>query len=173
MAASTIAPMAMAIPPRLMMFAVNPIKYIGMKERMIVIGMVIMGTRAEGMCQRKIMITMLTIMSSSINVLLRVSIDRSIKSARSYVVTISTPGGSEGLNSSSFARTRSMTFSAFSPKRMMTMPPTTSPSPFRSATPLLISGPRVTIPRSFTKMGVPLLDLTPTTMFSISETFLI
>jgi len=43
--------MAMAIPPKLMMFAVIPIKYIGMKEMMMVIGMVIIGTRAEG-CAR-------------------------------------------------------------------------------------------------------------------------
>jgi hypothetical protein len=47
------APMAMAIPPRLMMFAVNPIKYMGIKERMMVIGIVIIGTRADGICQRK------------------------------------------------------------------------------------------------------------------------
>ena len=35
---------------------------------------------------------------------------------------------SEGLSSSSFAFTRSMTLSAFSPWRITTMPPTTSPS---------------------------------------------
>ena len=51
------APMAMAIPPRLMMLAVIPMRYIGIKERMIVIGMVMIGTRADGICQRKIMIT--------------------------------------------------------------------------------------------------------------------
>ena len=83
MAASTIAPMAMAIPPRLMMFAVNPIKYMGMKERMIVIGMVMIGTRADGMCQRKIMITMLTMINSSTSVPLSVSMACSINSARS------------------------------------------------------------------------------------------
>ena len=45
--------------------------------------------------------------------------------------------------------------SAFSPKRMTTMPPTTSPLPSRSATPRRISGPRRTCATSRTRIGVP------------------
>ena len=83
------------------------------------------------------------------------------------MVTISTPLGSDGLISSSFSLTRSMTFRAFSPARMMTMPPTVSPSPSRSAIPRRISGPRVTEPRFLTRMGVPCLSV-PTTICSMS-----
>ena len=46
---------------------------------------------------------------------------------------------------------RSMTLSAFSPWRITTMPPTTSPSPSRSATPRRISGPSATVATSFTE----------------------
>src|SRR5262245_55777038 len=70
-------------PPRLIMFAVWPVAYIGTDEMMIVTGMVMMGTSADGMCQRKSMITMLTMISSSIRVPLSVSTARSINSARS------------------------------------------------------------------------------------------
>ncbi len=71
------------------------------------------------------------------------------------MVTTSTPFGSEGFSSSSFALTRSMTLSAFSPGRITTMPPTTSPSPSRSAMPRRISGPSATVATSFTSTGVP------------------
>ena len=66
------------------MFAVSPMRYIGMKEMMMVMGIVMIGTMARGMCQRKIMMTMLTMMSSSISVPLRVSMARSIKSDRDH-----------------------------------------------------------------------------------------
>ena len=69
--------------------------------------------------------------------------------------TTSTPGGREGFSSTSLALSRSMTDSAFSPCRMTTMPPTTSPRPSRSATPRRISGPSVTWATSFTVIGVP------------------
>ncbi len=71
------------------------------------------------------------------------------------MVTTSTPSGSDGFSSSSLAFTRSMTPSAFSPWRITTMPPTTSPSPLKSATPRRISGPSATVATSFTWMGVP------------------
>src|ERR1035437_10915918 len=53
MEASTIAPMAIAIPPRDMMFEVSPIIFIGMNERMMAIGIVKTGITALGKCQRK------------------------------------------------------------------------------------------------------------------------
>ena len=71
------------------------------------------------------------------------------------MVTTSTPFGSDGFSSSSFAFTRSMTLRAFSPWRITMMPPTTSPWPSRSATPRRISGPSATCATSFTVMGVP------------------
>src|SRR5258707_1165391 len=82
MDASTIAPMAMAIPPSDMMFAVKPVACTGMKARITAIGIVKIGMMALGTCQRKIRKTMLTITSSSISVRRKVSIDRSIKSQR-------------------------------------------------------------------------------------------
>ncbi len=45
--------MAMAMPPRDMMLAVTPIMRKGMKESRTAIGMVMIGMRALGMCQRK------------------------------------------------------------------------------------------------------------------------
>ena len=68
---------------------------------------------------------------------------------------ISTPGGRPCFNSSSLVFTRSMTFRAFSPWRMTTMPPTTSPWPSRSVSPRRISGPRVTVATSESLTGVP------------------
>ena len=47
------APMAMAIPPSDMMLEVTPIAFIGMKAIRTVIGMVKIGIKALGMCQRK------------------------------------------------------------------------------------------------------------------------
>ena len=65
------------------MFAVSPIRYIGINEMMMATGIVVMGISADGMCQRKMRITRLTMISSSINVPFSVSIARSISSARS------------------------------------------------------------------------------------------
>ena len=81
--------------------------------------------------------------------------ERRIRSERSYAVTSLTPGGSPGSISWSFAFTRSITWSAFSPCRMTTMPETASPSPSRSATPRRISGPSTTLPTSDTRIGTP------------------
>ena len=83
MAASTIAPMATAIPPRDMMFAVSPMARMGMNESTTAIGMVKIGMMALGMCQRNTRMTRLTMRSSSQSVWVRVSIARLISSERS------------------------------------------------------------------------------------------
>src|SRR6266566_1156551 len=54
----------------------------------------------------------------------------------------STPGGNDGLISASFFFTPLMTFKAFIPSRMTTMPATVSPSPCHSAAPSRISAER-------------------------------
>ena len=77
------APMATASPPSDMMLAVMPDIWMGMKANTIVIGMVMIGMIALGKCHRKIRITRLTMMSSSISVCLRLSIERSMRSERS------------------------------------------------------------------------------------------
>ena len=53
MAASTIAPMAIAMPPSDMMFDVTPVPYIGMKDRMTAIGIVRIGMIALGTVPEK------------------------------------------------------------------------------------------------------------------------
>ncbi len=83
MAASTMAPMAMAMPPSDMMFEVIPRAFMGMKEITIATGMVTMGMIALGMCHRKMRITRETMATSSITVRLRLSIDWRISSERS------------------------------------------------------------------------------------------
>ena len=83
MAASTIAPMAMAIPPSDMMFEVSPIAFMGMKAMTIAMGIVKTGMMALGMCQRKIRMISETIVISSISVPFRFSMERRIRSDRS------------------------------------------------------------------------------------------
>ncbi len=61
-----------------------------------------------------------------------------------------------------------MTFSAFSPCRMTTMPPTASPVPSRSATPRRGSGPRPTDATSDSRIGTPPGPV-PTTMAAKSS----
>ncbi len=82
-AESIIAPMAMAMPPSDMMFEVRFIHHIGMNERMIAIGRVMIATNAERTCQRKTTQTRATTMLSSINFSRSVEIARLIKSLRS------------------------------------------------------------------------------------------
>ena len=65
MAASTSAPMAMAMPPSDMMLAVMPIMRKGMKESRTATGMVIIGMMALGICQRKSRITSATVKITS------------------------------------------------------------------------------------------------------------
>src|SRR6266571_2577962 len=96
----------------------------GMKARITVIGMVTMGIMALGKCHKKIMITRLTMTSSSMSVCFKLSTERSIRSERSYVVTIFRPFGRVGSMSLILWLTRSITFCASSPNRMMTTPPT-------------------------------------------------
>ena len=55
------------MPARLMMFEVMPRKYIGMKLSTTEIGIVMIGTNADGMCQRKNRITRLTMIISMIS----------------------------------------------------------------------------------------------------------
>ncbi len=85
------------------------------------------------------------------------------------MVTIFIPLGSVGPMSVILCLTRSITFCASSPKRMMTTPPTTSPWPSSSATPRRMSGPKVTVARSFTSTGVPVCEFDMTTMLPMSS----
>ncbi len=71
------------MPARDMMFEEIPRRAMGMKARSTETGMVMMGTIAEGMCQRKTRITRLTISISSSSSWVRVSIARWISSERS------------------------------------------------------------------------------------------
>jgi hypothetical protein len=77
-----------------------------MNARKTETGMVMMGMIAEGTCQRNTRITRLTMIISSSNEWVSVWIARWINSERSYVVTISTPSGSDDLISSILAFTR-------------------------------------------------------------------
>ncbi len=76
MAASTIAPIAIAMPPSDMMFDVSPMAFIGMNEIMMAIGIVKTGMIALGKCHRKIRMISATMIISSISVWFRLSIDR-------------------------------------------------------------------------------------------------
>ena len=83
MAASTSAPMAMAMPESDMMFEVSPLAYMGMNEMITATGIVTMGMAALGRCRRKSRMTRLTMISSSTSVRTRVRIERWISSERS------------------------------------------------------------------------------------------
>ena len=65
------------------MFEEMPRSAMGMKASSTETGIVMMGTIAEGMCQRKTRITRLTISISSSSSCFRVSIERWISSERS------------------------------------------------------------------------------------------
>ncbi len=166
------APIAIAMPASDIIFAVTSRPNIGRNEMITAIEIVTIGTSALVRCNRKTMMIRLTTASSSIRVSFRVSIERSINSPRSYAVTILTPGGRFGSISLSLARTRSMTCSAFSPERIMTMALTVSPWPSSSAIPRRRSGPSTTLPRCLIKIGVPVCAFDPTTVFSTSATVL-
>ncbi len=168
-AASTMSPIATMIPPIDMMFMPRPKYQIGMNEMSTATGRLTIGTSADRRCRRNPMIRTLTTDSSSIRLSLAVATDSRIRSLRSYTGMTLTPFGSAGSISFSLALIRSMTVSAFSPKRMTTIPPTTSPSPFKSARPRRMSGPNRTVATSRKRMGVP-AALTPTAIFSTSAT---
>ncbi len=126
-----------------------------MKARATLRGMVTMGTMADGMCQRKTRMMMETTIISSTSLSLTVAMALSMSVERSYTGRTSTPAGREALSSLSLSFTRPMTARAFSPWRITTMPPTTSPWPSRSASPRRISGPRLTVATSESRTGVP------------------
>ena len=67
MAESTIAPIAIAIPPSDMMLEVTFIHHIGMNDRIIAIGRVMIATRDERTCHKKTTQTNATMMLSSIS----------------------------------------------------------------------------------------------------------
>ena len=75
--------MEMAMPASDMMLEEIPINRIGMNASSTATGIVMMGTIADGMCHRKIRITMLTMMISRISSCRSVAIDRSMRSERS------------------------------------------------------------------------------------------
>ncbi len=109
-----------------------------------------------------------TTTSSSIKFQLAVEIASWIKLLRSYTGTIFIPSGMAEANSFNLSLMRPITCNTSSPKRMMTIPPTASPWPFKSTTPRRISEPSCTVATSRSKIGVP-LALVPTAIFSISS----
>ena len=82
-AASTVAPMAMPMPPSDMMFEVSPSQYIGRNERRIATGSVMMATSDERTCHRKMRHTSATTTHSSISFSLSVAMEALISSLRS------------------------------------------------------------------------------------------
>jgi hypothetical protein len=81
--ASTVAPMAMAIPPRLMMVAGMSRKYMGTKASATAMGSDSMGSSAERTWSRKIRITAATVSISSSSARLSVPMERKMSSVRS------------------------------------------------------------------------------------------
>ncbi len=67
MAPSTSTPIEMAIPERDMMFDVSFMPYRGIKDRSTAIGIVTIGMIADGKCQRKMRMTKLTMIISSMS----------------------------------------------------------------------------------------------------------
>ena len=114
-AASIIAPMAIAMPPRLMMFEFIPRRRIAMKAIRMPTGSIRIATSALLTCSRNTMHTRATMTLSSRSVRLSVSMARWISSDRSYTATTSTPSGSPLLTSASLSLMLWMTSSAFWP----------------------------------------------------------
>ena len=144
-------------------------KYIGMNAASKATGNVKIGMSAERKWNRKMIVTKLTITHSASKSRCSVRMDSLIRPDRSYPAWISTPEGRLGAISATLALIPLITFRAFSPVRITIMPPTASPSPCHSATPSRISGPKVTVPRSRNKTGVPFLELTDTSSRSFRE----
>ena len=82
-AASTMAPMAMAMPPRLMIFELSPIRCMAIIAISTPMGNMTMATRALRACSRNTMHTSATMTLSSISVRFRLSMARWIRSERS------------------------------------------------------------------------------------------
>ena len=115
MAASTIAPMAIAIPPRLMMLEFMPSKRIAMMAISTPTGSITMATSALRACIRNTMHTSATMRLSSSSVRFKVSMARWIRSERSYTAWILTPSGRPEDTSAILLLTFSITSSAFCP----------------------------------------------------------
>ena len=94
MAASIIAPMAIAMPPRLIRLALMPIQCIAKNAISTPTGSIRMATSALRACIRNTTHTSATITASSASVRFSVSMARLIRSERSYTVSIFTPSGS-------------------------------------------------------------------------------
>jgi len=82
-AASTIAPIAIAMPPSDMMFALMPCQRMIRNAAITPSGSAMMATSAERRCHRKIAQTAATTMNSSISFAERLSMARSISALRS------------------------------------------------------------------------------------------
>ncbi len=80
MDASTIAPIAIAIPPNDIILAETSIKYMRIKLIITAEGRAMMGTIALGICNRNIRIINATTIICIVNSFVRVLIDRLIKS---------------------------------------------------------------------------------------------
>ncbi len=113
--ASTITPMAMAMPPRLMMLALMPSRYITPSAMRMPTGTVTTATKALRTCRRNTITMRATTSISSQIFPASVSTARPMSALRSYSVTTSTPGGKPLCSSTSRAFTRSMVACAFSP----------------------------------------------------------
>ena len=114
-AASTMAPMAMATPPRLMMLEFMPSRRMAMKAISTPTGSMMIATSALRTCSRNTRHTAATIRLSSISVVFSVWMARWISSERSYTVSMVTPAGRPGAISVSFSLTPAITSSAFWP----------------------------------------------------------
>ena len=114
-AASTMAPIAIATPPRLMMLEFMPSARMAMKAISTPTGSMMIATSALLTCSRNTRQTSATMMLSSISVVFSVWIARWISSERSYTVSIVTPAGRPGAISASFSLTPWITSSAFWP----------------------------------------------------------
>ena len=153
--ASTIAPMAIAMPPSDMILAVIPWPAIIINAANIPSGKVIIATRALRACNRKRKVIRATIRLSSKSLCSKYSTEPSMSLLRSYTTFSSTPSGNPCLTDCSLSLISSMTLKAFAPGRITTMPPTASPIPFSSVMPRRMDGPstmRATSPRV---TGVP------------------
>ena len=145
----------MAMPPKDMMLALMPWARMAANATRIATGRLRMTVSDERTWNRKMAQTAATMANSSASVVVRLSMARSMSAERSYTVTTSTPSGRPAASSRKRAFTPAMVASAFSPARITTMPPTTSPMPFKSATPRLMRGPVRSSATSLSRMGTP------------------
>ncbi len=126
-AASTIAPMAMAMPPNDSKLAEIPWACITMKAARIPKGRVMTATNAERRCHRNSRHTSATTRNSSPSLWVRLRTASWISSERSYTATTSTPSGKLDCNACSRALTFRMAPKASLPVRRTITPPATSP----------------------------------------------